>query len=173
MASLITTSAPTVVDLVMPFLMGVAEYTHFSMLTPVPGPASEADQLFHLTWWPLLFGLLTACALVEITATKRVLPVDPARMSADRVELLTSYKRYLGQSQRSIAAVTVLLGVVFVLLREGPAAANLRKWQGLVGCVVLAAMVAGILATEQARRHIIAHAELPNPEPADEPATAD
>lgn len=159
--SLIITRPPNMVDVVMPFLLGVAEFAHFAVLMPladnaVTGRVSQSAQLKHLVWWPMLFGLFTLIASIEITTSRRTLREDPAGMSMSPLlaELVRWYRASLVGGQRFTACVSVLLMAAFFVLRAG--SETLREWQGVLAVIVLAGTCAGLIGTEQARRRIVA-----------------
>jgi hypothetical protein len=163
--SLIITRPPNIVDVVMPFFLGVAEYSHFAVLSPlsddgVSGAASTSAQLSHLTWWPLLFGIFTLIACIEITASKRA-SLESARMNPDTADLHHLYRDSLTGGQRFTAVCSTLLFVGFVVLRTGlpgdvgPALDTLRRWQGVLAVIVTFGSVAGLLGTEAVRRRIM------------------
>lgn len=156
--SLIITRPPNIVDVVMPFLLGVAEYSHFAILAPVAETRSTSVQLAHLTWWPLLFGLFTFIACIEITASKRA-SLESSRMTPDIKELHRWYQASLTGGQRFTAINSVLLFTSFLVLRRGLPGDfigldTLRRWQGGLAVLVAFGSVAGLMATEQVRRRI-------------------
>ena len=163
--SLIITRPPNMVDVVMPFLLGIAEYSHFAVLTPLPydpvnGAVSEAEQLSHLTWWPLIFGIFTLIAFIEISASRRGSLDEATRLDPEMAELNRWYAGSLVGGQRFTAISATMLFVAFVALRTGlpggPSLDTLRHWQWVLAVIVTFGSVMGVLASEQARRRIVA-----------------
>ncbi len=156
--SLVITRPPNITDVVMPFLLGVAEYSHFAILMPVAGPEATSAQLAHLAWWPLLMATFTFIACIEITATKRA-TLESSRMAPEMAELHGWYRDSLTGGQRFTALSSFVLFLAFVALRTGlpgdlVALDTLRRWQGVLAVLVAMGSVAGLLATEQVRRRI-------------------
>lgn len=164
--SLIITRPPNMIDVVMPFLLGVAEFSHFAVLAPLPGdpvtgPLPASAQLSHLAWWPLIFGLFTLIACIEITTSRRGSLDEATRMSSDMAELNRWYAGSLVGGQRFTALCSALLLLAFVALRTGlpgplPGLETLRRWQGGLAVIVSFGSIVGLVASEQARRRIVA-----------------
>jgi len=156
--SLIITRPPNLTDVVMPFLLGVAEYSHFAILAPAAGNQSTKAQLAHLAWWPLLFGAFTLIACIEITASKRASEAS-SRSAPDMIDLHDMYRESLKGGQIFTAVSATVLILSSLALRAGVpghllALNTLRHWQGVLALLVTFGSVAGLLATEQVRRKI-------------------
>ena len=164
--SLIITRPPNMIDVVMPFLLGVAEFSHFAVLAPLPddpvtGPLSTAEQLSHLAWWPFIFGVFTLIACIEISASRRGSLAEAERMGPDMAELNRWYANSLTGGQRFTAISSTMLLLAFFALRSDlpdpfPTLDTLRRWQGVLAVIVTFGSVAGLVASEQARRRIMA-----------------
>jgi hypothetical protein len=156
--SILSNAPPNTVDLVAPFVMGLAEFMQFAVLTPlaadpVRGEPSAAAQLDHLTWWPLVFAVLTLTAAVDIANAKaqmrRTLHLAPRELQP----LIHWYVGSLRQSQISIGICSAAMVVAFVALHFGPD--RLGRWQAVVAGVTFVGMVNGILSSERARHRIV------------------
>lgn len=157
--SLIITRPPNMIDVVMPFLLGVAEFAHFAVLVPLPdnpvtGPVSQSAQLTHLLWWPMVFAVFTLIACIEITATRRSLEGECAGMPPQFAQLIRWYRGSLVGGQRFTGLVSVLLIAAFFFLRQ--ASESTRQWQGILAVLVFMGTCAGLVSSEQARRRIVA-----------------
>ena len=167
-ATLIVTQEPNALDIVLPFIIGLMEFMQFSVLQPLTAEAgvvpSVAQQLEHLTWWPLTHALLATTASLVMMNTQRQLTANLGRLPGDMQVLFRSYKRGLRVDQAFVAVNAAILYLAFVALRNGlpgaerleslPDLATLREYQGLIGVTTLVGMAVGIRNQERARRHI-------------------
>lgn len=171
--SIVVNTPPNVIDLVTPFVMGLAEFVQFGVLMPRAAPANgvepgTAAQLQHLTWWPLVFAALMLSACVGISNSKVQMHRAVATAPAGIKPLLRWYVRSLTQSQMSTGVMSVVMTVGFLVFHYG--AAGLRHWQAVLAAVGLFGMVNGIVATEQVRHRIAASVDPVAPRP---PAVAE
>ena len=156
--SIIVSTPPNAIDLVTPFVMGLAEFMQFAVLIPrsasVTGVERDAtSQLEHLTWWPLVFAALMLSACIGISNSKGHLRKTAAAAPPDVQPLLRWYMGSLTQSQTSTAITTAVMGAAFVALHDGPS--SLLHWQGVLAGIGLFGMVNGIVATERARQRMV------------------
>jgi hypothetical protein len=157
--SILSNAPPNTVDLVAPFVMGLAEFMQFAVLTPlaadsVRGEPIAAAQLQHLTWWPLVFAVLTLTATVDIANAKSQMRRTVDRAPPELEPLIRWYMGSLRQSELSTGGCSAAMVVAFVALHFGPD--RLGRWQAVVAGVTFVGMVNGILASERARHRIVA-----------------
>jgi hypothetical protein len=174
-ASIVVTAPPNGIDLVAPFVMGLAEFTQFAVLTPLPLDASgtqpiRAAQFAHISWWPLVFAVLAVTACLDIANSRVQIRRNLAEAPLDLQPLLSWYMGNLRESELMTGASALVMVAAFVALRVGPAA--LQRWQLLIAACVLFGMVNGILSQERARHRIVTSvAPRAGPDPVTAPAT--
>jgi hypothetical protein len=167
--TIIHSGAPNATDLVAPFVMGVAEFIEFAVLVPLVATAttplpSTAAQLEHLTWWPLVFGLYSLTAAVNIWNSDRSLDRELAEMAPDDRPVVTWYRRNLRKDKIGVPLAGTVLCAAWAALRFGlpglghEGLSAIREWQGLLGVAVLLAMVNAVANQERARRYFAANA---------------
>jgi hypothetical protein len=157
-ASIVVTAPPNAVDLVAPFVMGLAEFTQFAVLVPIAAgasgpPPTSAAQYAHIAWWPLVFAVLCVTAFVDIGNSRNQIARNLGSAPADVQPLLAWYMANLRQSQVMTAVSGSGMLAAFAALRLGPPA--LSKGQLLVAAFVLFGMVKGIVGEERARHRIV------------------
>lgn len=157
--SIVASAPPNAVDLVAPFVMGLAEYVQFAVLIPLgPGPGgaepSVAAQLEHITWWPLVFAVLALTGAIDIANARAQMAKGLSRAPAHLQPLLEWYAASLRQSQISTMASSGAALAAFLLLHFGPA--GIRHWQAVLAVAVFVGMVNGIVISERARHRIVA-----------------
>jgi hypothetical protein len=156
-SSIMVDAPPNSVDVMIPFVLGLAEYALFAVLSPLGsdpgrGVPSRAAQLEHLTWWPLVFAVVAVTAGAGIANSKRRIRTTVQTTSQGVGALLQSYAAALARDQ----ARTVLsgLGMVLVFALLHFVSVPLRSWIGAVGALVALAMVTGIASQERIRSSI-------------------
>jgi hypothetical protein len=167
-ATMVTVARPNIADVILPFLLGLAEFVEFTVLTLQAGPdASGARvqmQLSQIAWWPLVFAFATATGLVNIVNHRRQLRTSVARAAPGLREAYRWYQRNVRSDQLMTSAITALMLVAFVVLRWG--APDLRKWQGVLGLMMCAGAAASLRNAELGRRKFTeAFAALPGEVP--------
>jgi hypothetical protein len=157
-ASIVVSAPPNGIDLVAPFVMGVAEFTQFAVLVPLAHdatgrPPTTAAQFAHLSWWPLVVAILGATACGGIANSRAQIRRSLGAVPADLRPLVRWYMDDLRDSEIITAVSGVCMLAAFTALRLAPAA--LQRWQLVIGGVVLFGMVTGIVSQERARHRIV------------------
>ncbi len=152
LSSLITMTKTNVIDLVIPFVYGITEFSLFPILTPglVPGrPTPTAGAaLIHLSWWPLVITLLTFVAVVDLLNSQAALTATLNEVPPHLQDFIKKVKSRLRANQYSTAGTMIFYLAAFFAFRYGlPVVGGpdqVRQWQGLLGGFVILNGVFGI-----------------------------
>ena len=166
--SLVTIAAPNVIDIMIPFFLGVSEFMLFPILSPVLSNGNPSQStpaaLRHLAWWPLgmafvllITNLFQLNAQTALTTTRDELP-----------PLLESFIVRFKSLQRKnlVGGFGFMLFnlLAFVVLRHGfphvgplaslPSPAELRQWEGILGPLFIGQLCFGLWSINQIRREL-------------------
>ena len=166
-STIVSTELPNAIDIIMPFIFGLLEFMQFSVLQPLPGTeaggVSSAQQLEHLTWWPLVHALLLTSASLLVGNKQGQLTRNIRTLPGDLKATITEYKHNMKQDQLRLVIVAVWFYISFLALRGGLAevpglgrldVGTLREYQGVLGLGACVGMTVGIATQRRAQRQI-------------------
>jgi hypothetical protein len=168
LSSLITITAPNAVDLVVPFLFGITEFSLFPILVPVVLTAgqtrSTSADLTHLAWWPLGFSLLVLIGSLDLINSQNALTATMKELPPHLQPFILRVRSLLRKNQYATLGSLVFYLSAFLVLRFGlphigsvdrvASPAELRQWEGVLGLFVIANNSFGIWSIEQTRREL-------------------
>jgi hypothetical protein len=168
LSSLLAITAPNAIDLFIPFLLAITEFSLFPILVPVSLSGvltrSSAAALAHLAWWPLGLAIFILVGSLDLINSQAALTATMEELPPDIQPFLHRVRSLLRKNQYATAGSLALYIAVFLVLRFGvphigilnrlPSAAQLRKWEGVLGLFVIANNVFGIWTIEQTRHEL-------------------
>jgi hypothetical protein len=166
LSSLITMTSSNGIDLVIPFVYGIIEFSLFPILAPVLLPSglnrSSAAALTHLSWWPLAIAFVVAIGSLDLMNSQTALTATVSELPPHLQSFILGVKSLLRKNQAATAGSLVFYLAAFFALRFGlphlgaldgqATAARLRPWEGILGLFVIANNVFGIWSIEQTRK---------------------
>ncbi|MDQ1367685.1 MAG: hypothetical protein QOF20_38 [Acidimicrobiaceae bacterium] len=168
LSSLVTITATNVVDLVVPFLYGITEFSLFPILVPVLSPGaptpSSAAALAHLAWWPLGLAFLVLVGSIDLVNSQTALTATMNELPPHLQPFIIRVRSLLRKNQYATGGSFAFYLTAFVALRFGlphvlglnrlMSPGGLRQWEGVLGLFVIANSVFGIWTIEQTRREL-------------------
>jgi hypothetical protein len=168
LSSLVTITATNVMDLVVPFLFGITEFSLFPILVPVVPPGgrtpSSSAAMTHLAWWPLGFALLVLIGSIDLINSQNALTATMKELPPHLQSFILRVRSLLKKNQYATAGSLAFYLAAFLALRYGfphvaslnrfASASELRQWEGVLGLFVIANNIFGIWTIEQTRREL-------------------
>jgi len=169
--SLVAVTPPNVLDIILPFVLCIGEFVMFPILNPqfsglvTPG-LTPTGALRSLAWWPLAATCLTAVGLVFMANTQGSLTRSIDELPPEFHAFLRWFKAEIRKNQVGSAIGGCVSFVLFLAFRYGaphvwlldrlPSAAHLRRWEALLGPVLMIGAISGIFSEERVRHRFAA-----------------
>jgi len=169
--SILITRAPTRIDVVTPFVLGVLGFALFVVLMPLRAQVSEvapssSAQFDHLTWWFLVAAVLWAVVALNLVSTVAQIRATVGESPPELLALLSWCGEIVRKARLGSLGTSVTLLVMFLMLKVGPqrsgafgwlpGSESLQEWQAALGLAYFGSMVGLITLQEQARAEMAA-----------------